>query len=75
MYVCYIDESGHCGKKYNPKQPVEVLCGVPAAHIKNSLRLNFVAVPKAGKQYGEKGWLFAILARMLEDENLLVDFT
>ena len=28
MYVCYIDESGHCGKKYNPKQPVEVLCGV-----------------------------------------------
>ena len=28
MYVCYIDESGHCGKKYNPDQPVEVLCGV-----------------------------------------------
>lgn len=28
MYICYIDESGHCGKKYNPQQPVEVLCGV-----------------------------------------------
>jgi hypothetical protein len=28
MYICYIDESGHCGKKFNPEQPVEVLCGV-----------------------------------------------
>lgn len=28
MYMCYVDESGHCGKKYNPEQPVEVLCGV-----------------------------------------------
>ncbi len=28
MYVCYADESGHCGKKYNSVQPVEVLCGV-----------------------------------------------
>lgn len=28
MYICYIDESGHCGRKYNSKQPVEVLCGV-----------------------------------------------
>ena len=28
MYVCYVDESGHCGTKYNPVQPVEVLCGV-----------------------------------------------
>ena len=28
MKVCYADESGHCGKKYNPDQPVEVLCGV-----------------------------------------------
>ena len=28
MYVCYVDESGHCGKKYNSVQPVEVLCGV-----------------------------------------------
>lgn len=28
MYACYIDESGHCGEKFNPNQPVEVLCGV-----------------------------------------------
>lgn len=28
MYACYIDESGHCGHKYNPAQPVEVLVGV-----------------------------------------------
>jgi hypothetical protein len=44
---------------------------VPSSEIKQSLALNFVAVPKAGKQYGEKGWLFAILARMLEDSSLL----
>lgn len=28
MYSCYVDESGHCGKKYNPDQPAEVLVGV-----------------------------------------------
>lgn len=28
MYICYIDESGHCGKKVNPDQPVHVMCGV-----------------------------------------------
>lgn len=28
MYICYVDESGHCGRKFNPKQPVEVVCGV-----------------------------------------------
>jgi hypothetical protein len=44
---------------------------VPASDIKQSLALNFVAVPKAGKQYGERGWLFATLARMLEDRDLL----
>ena len=27
LYICYVDESGHCGKKVNPKQPVEVLFG------------------------------------------------
>ena len=42
---------------------------VPAAEIKRSLDLNFVAVPKQNTQYGQKGWLFAILARMLEDNN------
>ncbi len=42
---------------------------VPAASIKKVLELDFVAVPKANKQYGEKGWLFAIIARKLEDDN------
>lgn len=28
MYICYVDESGHCGVKEAPAQPVEVLCGV-----------------------------------------------
>lgn len=28
MYVCYVDESGHCGSRENPDQPVEVLCGI-----------------------------------------------
>jgi hypothetical protein len=46
---------------------------VPAATIKNDLDLNFVAVPRKSRQYGEKGWLFAILSRMLED-NDLVDY-
>ena len=42
---------------------------VPAADIKRILDLNFVAVPKQNTQYGQKGWLFAILARLLEDDN------
>jgi len=28
MKICYVDESGHCGERYDPNQPVEVLCGV-----------------------------------------------
>ena len=44
---------------------------VPAAKIRNGLELNFVAVPKGNKQYGEKGWFFAIIARILEDQNLV----
>lgn len=28
MKACYIDESGHCGKTFNPDQPVEVIVGV-----------------------------------------------
>ena len=42
---------------------------VPAVDIKKKLEINFVCVPKDNKQYGEKGWLFAIIARILEDEN------
>lgn len=44
---------------------------VPAAEIKDNLDLNFVAVPRNGKQYGPKGWVFATLARMLEDKSLI----
>lgn len=44
---------------------------VPAADIKNILKLNLIAVPIENVQHGEKGWLFAILARMLEDEKLV----
>lgn len=44
---------------------------VPASEIKQSLELNFVSVPRSGKQYGEKGWVFASLARMLEDKGLV----
>jgi hypothetical protein len=44
---------------------------VPSAVIKTRLDLNFAAVPAANEQYGAKGWLFAILARMLEDRFLL----
>jgi hypothetical protein len=44
---------------------------VPDIHIKTALALNFVATPQAGKQYGPKGWLFAILARILEDQGRL----
>jgi len=42
---------------------------VPSIKIKESLELNFLCVPKHNKQYGEKGWFLAILARMLEDEE------
>lgn len=45
---------------------------VPAADIKRKLDLNFVAVPIANNpQRGEKGWFFASLARLLEDQGLL----
>ena len=44
---------------------------VPIAYVKNSLDLNLVAVPQGGTQHGPKGWLFATLARMLEDAKLV----
>lgn len=44
---------------------------VPATHIKETLDLNFAAVPRESIQYGKKGWFFAIIARMLEDEGLV----
>jgi hypothetical protein len=44
---------------------------VPAVQIKDALELNFAAVPQQGNQYGPKGWLFAIMARILEDQGRL----
>ena len=44
---------------------------VPASEVKDDLELNFVSVPKANKQYGPKGWLFAIVTRQLEDKDLV----
>ena len=44
---------------------------VPAAEIKKALAINFVAVPSANTPRGEKGWFFATLARMLEDQGRL----
>lgn len=44
---------------------------VPAADIKNTLGLRYSVVPRSRIQYSEKGWLFAILARMLEDDGRL----
>jgi hypothetical protein len=44
---------------------------VPATEIKALLQLNFVSYPQAAAQQGEKGWLFAILARILEDAGRL----
>ena len=39
----------------------------PATEIKQSLDLNFVPYPKCSGHNDAKGWVFAILARMLED--------
>jgi hypothetical protein len=44
---------------------------VPAAHIKDSLDLNLVAVHQANANQGARGWLFGIIARKLEDEKLI----
>jgi hypothetical protein len=44
---------------------------VPAIHIKTTLGLSFVAVPQVNRQYGKKGWLFLIITRLLEDQNLI----
>ena len=53
------------------KEPFFADRWVPASEIKTDLELKFVSVPIANKQYGPKGWLFAIVARMLEDANLV----
>ncbi len=45
---------------------------VPTATVKNELDLNFVCVPKDNKQYGPKGWGFAAIARILEDQDRII---
>ncbi len=42
MYTCYLDESGHCGEKVNPQQPVEIIFGV---------LIDLSKLTKAQKQY------------------------
>jgi len=46
MYFCYVDESGHCGTKFDPNQPVEVLVGVVSdaskIHKTNREHTNFL---------------------------------
>lgn len=42
---------------------------VPTKFIKSELELNFVCVPQENKQYGPKGWVFAAIARILEDQD------
>lgn len=46
MYFCYVDESGHCGTKFDTNQPVEVLVGVVSdatkIHKTNREHLSFL---------------------------------
>ena len=45
---------------------------VPATDVNDGLKINFSAVPKNSKNpSGQKGWLFATFARILEDEGSL----
>jgi hypothetical protein len=45
---------------------------VPATDVNDGLAINFSAVPKNSKNpSGQRGWLFATLARMLEDAGAL----
>ena len=44
---------------------------VPAAKIKKKLDLNMLTVPKTNDTQTKKGWVFAALVRILEDEFLV----
>ncbi len=46
---------------------------VPAAYIKDQLGLKFSSYPQSNKIDNKTGWLFAIIARYLEDQNK-IDF-
>ena len=53
----------------NENEPLFKEGWVPTTTIKKKLELNFVCVPKYNKQYGPKGWVFAAMARILEDQG------
>ncbi|RDH80894.1 MAG: hypothetical protein DIZ78_17695 [endosymbiont of Escarpia spicata] len=44
---------------------------VPSVYIKDQLDLNMSAYPQGNKIDNKTGWLFATIARHLEDRNLL----
>jgi hypothetical protein len=44
---------------------------VPASKIKSDLGLRMVSYPVANKINNETGWLFATLARLLEDRGAI----
>lgn len=44
---------------------------VPAVYIRNQLDLNIAPYQRKGDRYGHKGCFFAVLARVLEDNNLV----
>ncbi|WP_460811733.1 hypothetical protein [Luteimonas pelagia] len=44
---------------------------VPASRLKSNLSLNLVTYPQSNPIQQEKGWVFAALARLLEDRNLV----
>ncbi len=46
---------------------------VPAAYIKDQLGLKLSSYPQSNKIDNKTGWLFAIIARYLEDQNK-IDF-
>jgi hypothetical protein len=54
------------------REPLYVDGLVPATDVNDGLAINFSAVPKNSKEpAGQRGWLLATLARMLEDQGRL----
>lgn len=54
------------------REPLHADRWVPATEVNEGLAINFSSVPKGSTQpSGNKGWLFATLARMLEEQERL----
>ena len=45
---------------------------VPATYVKDQLELKLSSYPQSNKIDNKTGWLFAIIARYLEDNNSLI---